>query len=108
KEGDKLVLYGVLDQNERDLLIEMTAPESYQKLVKELQKKSEEIDGEKVKSVTVVMETKPPGFDMTYAELKKTVVSFEPSGSGGRLIAHTKLAHKEVKALLVAGGDREF
>jgi dipeptide/tripeptide permease len=108
KEGDKLALYGVLNKNECDLLIETTAPENFQELVKELRKKSEEIDGDKVKSVEVVLDSVPPGFDMKFSELQKSVVEYHDNRGTAKLIAHTKLVQKEVKGLLVAGGDPEF
>jgi dipeptide/tripeptide permease len=108
KDGDKLAMYGVLDKNECDLLVETTAPESYQKVVKDLQKKSEGIDGDKIKSVQVDLDVLPPGFDMKYSGLKKSAVEFQGNGSKGKLIAHTKLVQKEVKGLLAAAGEPEF
>ena len=107
-DGQKLTMYGVLDKNECDLLIEMSAPESYQKIVDELKKKSEAIDGDKVKSVEVELTSLPPGFDMKYAGLKKSVVAFQGQNSTGKLVAHQKLVQREVKGLLVAGGNPEF
>src|SRR5262249_11530151 len=75
---------------------------------KDLQKKSETIDGDKVKSVQVDLDAIPPGFDMKFSGLKKSAVEFQGDGSKGKLIAHTKLVQKEVKGLLAAAGEPEF
>jgi dipeptide/tripeptide permease len=107
-DGQTLIIYGVLDKNECDLLIESTAPESYQKKVEELKKKSEDIDGEKVKLVEIELDSLPPGFDMKFSGLKKSVVEFRGKDGMGKLVAHTKLVQKEVKGLLVAAGEPQF
>ncbi len=107
-DGQKLVMYGVLDKNECDLLIEMSAPESYQRIVNELKKKSEAIDGDKVKSVEVELDPIPPGFDMKFSGLKKSVVAFHGQDGKGKLVAHQKLVQKEIKGLLVAAGAPDF
>ncbi len=99
-------IFGVLPDNERDRLIEATDPKAYADAVKELRKKSETIDGEKVKSVEVKLTAIPPGFDMKYAGLKKSVVRYRPDDK--TLVAYQKLVDKEEKALLVAGGDPTF
>jgi amino acid/peptide:H+ symporter len=99
-----LIMDGVLDENERDRLIEKTAPVDFRKKVEDLQTKSKDIDDEEVKSAEVTLEQAPPGFDMKYSGLKKSVVQFKD----GRLIAYQPLADKEVKALLVAAGEPNF
>jgi dipeptide/tripeptide permease len=99
----KLVMDGVLDANERDRIIGKSAPRSFQDELEKLQKKSKEIDNEKIKSVAVTL-TEVPEFDMKYAGLKKSVVQFKD----GQLIAHQPLAEKEVKGLLVAAGEPAF
>jgi len=100
-----LHMTGVLPDNERDLMIESTAPDSFRKQVEALKKESEKID-DYVKSVQVKLTEVPPGFDMSYAGLKKTAVVYRPDEQ--TLVAYQKLADKEVKGLLVAGGDPKF
>jgi dipeptide/tripeptide permease len=108
KEGTKLSIHGVLDKNECDLLIEETAPAGFKKQVEELAKQSAAIDGDKVKSVEMVLDNVPPGFDMKFAGLKKSVVEFQSKDGKGKLIAHAPLVQKEVKGLLLAAGEPEF
>ena len=98
----------MLVKNECDHLIEETAPPDYRKQVDLLQEKSEKIDGEKVKSVEVELDTLPPGFAMKYSGLKKSVVEFQGTDGKGKLIARQELAQKEVKGLLVAAGNPAF
>ena len=99
-----LIMDGVLDENERDRIIEKTAPADFRKKVEELQTKSNDIDDEEVQSAEVALEQVPPGFDMKFSGLKKSVVQFKD----GRLIAYQPLADKELKALLVAAGEPDF
>jgi POT family proton-dependent oligopeptide transporter len=101
-----LTLDGVLTEHERDHLIETTAPEGFQKQVKELRKASAEIDGTKTKSVEVQLTEEPAGFDMKYAGLKKSVVQYRPETR--TLVAYQPLADKETKGLLVAAGEPTF
>ncbi|MBI2805745.1 MAG: peptide MFS transporter [Planctomycetes bacterium] len=108
RNGDTLVLHGVLDKNQCDLLVEKTSPETFQKKIEELRKKSEGIDGEKVTSVTVELTEVPPGFDMKFSGLKKSVVEFRDERGTACLIAHARLVQKEVKGLLAAGGQPAF
>jgi hypothetical protein len=100
-----LSIYGVLTDNERDRLIETTAPEAYRKAVKALQEKSATL-GDESPPVEVKISPVPPGFDMGYAGLKPSVVTYR--SEDGALVAYQPLAEKEVKALLVAGGDPAF
>jgi POT family proton-dependent oligopeptide transporter len=102
----ELQLNGVLPDNERDLIIEKTAPAGFRKKVEELAKLSKKIDGDKVKSVSVKLDKEPPGFNMQYAGLKKSVVSYDPKTR--TLTAYQPLQEKEVKALLVAAGEPGF
>jgi dipeptide/tripeptide permease len=108
KEGAKLAMFGVLDKNECDLIIEETAPESYHKKVAELKKKSADIDGDKVKAVDVELDALPPGFDMKFSGLKPSVVEFQGKDGKGKLVAYQPLVQKEVKGLLVAGAEPQF
>ncbi len=99
-----LVLHGVLDENERDRIIESSAPNNFRKKVEELQEKSKNIDDDKLKSVEVSLDQVPPGFDMKFAGIKKSVIQF----NDGKLTAFQPIADKEVKGLLVAGGEPTF
>jgi POT family proton-dependent oligopeptide transporter len=99
-------LTGVLPDNEAYRMIEQTAPESFRKKVEELQKLSGDINDESVQSVEVTLEEIPPGFDLKYAGLKPGVIEFRSSQR--KLSATQKLADREVKGLLVAGGDPTF
>ena len=85
-----------------------SAPEGYQKKIEELREESQKIDGAKVKSVEVELESIPPGFDMKFAGLKKSEVEFLSNDGKGKLIAHAKLVKKEIKGLLLAAGQPEF
>jgi POT family proton-dependent oligopeptide transporter len=99
----QLVLDGVLAETDRDLLIQSTAPKSYRDKIEELQKESAKIDG-KTKSVEVELKGLPPGFDMKYSGIRKSVVRVE----GTKLITFQPLAEKEVKGLLSAAGEPTF
>jgi dipeptide/tripeptide permease len=105
-ESRTLHIWGVLTDNEANLLIESTAPPAYRGKVEELRKKSGEIDGKEVRSATVQLEELPPGFDMKWSGLDPSVIRYNPSTHA--LIARKRMADKEVKALLVAGGDPQF
>ncbi|HZV05043.1 MAG TPA: peptide MFS transporter [Gemmataceae bacterium] len=97
---------GVLTDNEANLLIESTAPPAYREKVEELRKASAKIDGRQVKSVEVQLEEPPPGFDITWSGLDPSVIRYD--AKKGTLIARKTMAEKEVKGLLVAGGDPQF
>jgi dipeptide/tripeptide permease len=101
-----LHLQGVLPDTEANNLIEETAPASFREQVVKLKKESEKIDGEAVKSVSVQLAEVPPGFDMQFAGLKKSVLRYDPADR--TLTAFQPLADKEVKALLVAAGAPGF
>jgi len=103
--ANELTLRGVLPENERDNLIEQTVLTRVQEAIKELVKKSQDINGKDVKSVSVKF-LPPPGFDMKYAGLKKSVVQFNKADQ--TLVAYQPLAEKESKGLLVAAGQPEF
>jgi POT family proton-dependent oligopeptide transporter len=96
-------IYGVLPDNERDRIIETTAPAGYREKVDALKKASEKIDGKEVKEVSVQLDKLPPDFDMKYAGLKKSVVRYDAASL--TLTAFQPLADKEVKALLLAAGE---
>jgi POT family proton-dependent oligopeptide transporter len=99
-------LHGVLPDTEASRLIEETAPASFRAHVETLQKESARIDGQAVASVSVQLDSEPPGFDMKYAGLKRSVVRYDPATR--TLTAYQSLAEKEVQALLVAGGAPGF
>src|SRR5439155_11073504 len=105
-KNQKVILLGVLDKNECDRLIETTAPEDYQKQIKKLQKASQDVDGQAVKSVEIQLDSIPPGFNMKFSGLKKSVVHFHEKEK--KLVAFQPLATKELKGLLVAAGDPQF
>jgi proton-dependent oligopeptide transporter, POT family len=104
-ETRTLHISGVLTDYEANLLIESTAPPAYRDKVEELRKKSEKIDGKEVRSATVQLEELPPGFDMRWAGLDPSVVRYNLTQT---LTARKRMADKEVKALLAAGGDPQF
>lgn len=101
-----LHIWGVLTDNEANLLIESTAPPDYRKKVDELREASAKIDGQQVRSATVQLEETPPGFDMAWSGLNPSVIRYDPLTH--TLTARKRMADKEVKALLVAGGDPHF
>jgi dipeptide/tripeptide permease len=107
-EGNKLLLTGVLDKNECDHLIETSAPEAFAKSVAKLRELSATINDKEVKSVEVELDSVPDGFDMKYAGIKRSIVEFKVKDGKAKLIAYQKIVDKEVKGLLVAGGDREW
>ncbi len=95
---------GVLADNERDLIIEQTAPKEFREKVEELMKASEKFDDDKnLKEVVVKLNAEPPGFAMKYAGIKKSILQYRESDNS--LVAYQKLADKEVKGLLVAAGE---
>src|SRR5262249_55356795 len=59
-----------------------------------------------VSQVSVTLDEVPPGFDMRYARLAKSVVEYNPDEK--KLTAKAPLDRKEEQALLVAGGAPEF
>jgi dipeptide/tripeptide permease len=97
---------GVLTDNEANLLIESTAPPAYRGKVDELKKASANIDGKQVRSAQVQLEETPPGFDMTWSGLDPSVVRYDAKTH--TLTARKPMADKEVKALLIAGGEPLF
>jgi dipeptide/tripeptide permease len=97
---------GVLTDNEANLLIESTAPPSYRDKVDELKKESERIDGKSMKFAQVQLKEMPPGFDMSWSGLDPSVVRYNAQTQ--TLTAFKPMADREVKALLVAGGDPQF
>ncbi len=101
-----LHISGVLTDNEASLMIESTAPPDYIKKVDELRKESAKIDGKQMRSATVQLEAIPPGFDMTWSGLNASVIHY--NSVTHTLTAHKWMDEKEVKALLVAGGDPQF
>ena len=100
----QLVMDGVLEETTRDALIQASAPASYRAKVAELQKKSADVDGDKIRSVEVDLGELPPGFDAKFSGIPKSVVRQQ----GSKLIALKPLAEKEVKGLLSAGAEPTF
>jgi len=103
----ELILHGVLPDNERDLIVRSTSPEAFNVKLLELQKKSQEA-GEKVAEapVSVVLDAEPPGFDMRYASFRESQVSYDKATR--TLKASMELADKDVLALRVAAGDKQW
>jgi POT family proton-dependent oligopeptide transporter len=100
-----LVLHGILERNVRDAIIEATVPSDFRDKVTELRELSQKIPDE-VKEASVELQAPPPGFDMKYAGIKKSIVRYDADNQ--RLIAYQPLAEKEVKGLLVAAGEPIF
>jgi POT family proton-dependent oligopeptide transporter len=101
-------MQGVLSDLERDAIVGQTAPADYVKALKELQKQSKDKahEGEGAVKLAVV----PLGFDLGYSGLdrpdKKGHVKITFDRDRQLLETHQfKLEDKDVKALLVAGGD---
>ncbi len=95
---------GVLSDNERDQIVRETAPEDFVKKVEELQKKASEVKSGPV-NVSVQLDQEPPGFDMRYSGFTHSVI-YNPKTR--TLTAHTTLADKDVKAILVAAGNPQL
>jgi POT family proton-dependent oligopeptide transporter len=100
----QLTVMGVLPDNERDLIIEKTAPVSYYNKVAQLAELSKDLEGGK--SASIALDAIPPGFDMKFSGLKRSAVSFDRSTL--RLTTSVPLKEKETKGLLVAAGEPEF
>lgn len=101
----KLKMTGVLPDTERDRIVRDTAPADFKKAVQALKDKTITNKGEGTASVTI--ERVPDGFDLRYAGFSKRTIDFNPAT---RQLTATNivLADKDVKALLVAGGDRNL
>jgi POT family proton-dependent oligopeptide transporter len=108
-EKHELHMRGVLSDLERDDLVGATAPPGYVEALKSLRTQSEGHDGNASEKLAQV----PPGFDLGYSGLDRPnakgtrPVTFD---QGQRLLeVHDyKLGGKDIKALLVAGGDQAF
>jgi dipeptide/tripeptide permease len=100
-----LHMTGVLPDLDRDRIVRATAPKYFRKKVEDLQKKANSAEGRKFR-VSVKLDKVPPGFDMKYAGFPKKAVSFNEKTK--ELTATIRLADKDVKNLLVAGGDPQF
>lgn len=95
---------GVLPDIERDRIVRDTAPPDFVKKVKELAEKTQEASPPIEESVQ--LERVPPGFDWGYAGFSKKKVSYDEKTR--TLTARIRLADKDVKAILVAGGEPEL
>jgi POT family proton-dependent oligopeptide transporter len=102
----KLSLEGVLEENERDKIIQKTAPAAFVKKIDELKERSKKIDDDEVKSAEIVLDEVPPGFDMNYSGLKKKVAQFNPDER--EITINKEVAEKEYKGLLVSAGEPTF
>lgn len=100
-----LNLQGVLSDNERDRLIEATAPKVYHEAMIALQEDSQQIN-DATPSVSVRLANLPPGFDLRLAGIPRSVLTFHAKQR--RLTAHDILADRELHGLLVAGGAPGF
>ena len=102
-----LHLHGVLSDTEHDLMVRETAPDAYVTALKELQKKSDALPADafgKVSGVASVhLDPAPPGFDLRYAGLPESEVSYDEA-TQTLTVTDAHLADKDVKA--PAGGRR--
>ncbi len=103
-KAGQFVVDGVLAESDRDQLIQSSAPKAYRENVEKLQEASKKINGTEVKSAEVDLGELPPGFDLRYAGIKKSVVSLQ----GTKLVVQKTLAEKDTKGLLKAAGDPAF
>ncbi len=106
KAGNALNMRGVLADTERDHLVRNTAPESFVKAVKQLQKQSEDAAGDHF-TVSVKLDPVPPGLDMRYAGLDESKVHYDDK-TRTLTVRDFRLADKDVKSLLVAAGEPAF
>jgi POT family proton-dependent oligopeptide transporter len=96
---------GVLPDTERDRIVRDTAPADFIKAVESLKEKTVAQEGKGTASV--VLERVPDGFDLRYAGFSKRKIDFDPS-TRQLTATNIELAEKDVKALLVAGGDKDL
>jgi POT family proton-dependent oligopeptide transporter len=106
-----LHLTGVLSDNDRDRIIEETAPQAFRHKVEVLQEAAKQIKVHETKPgsvsrVTVKLDSVPEGFDLKYAGLKSSKVQYQPADQ--TLTAFQPLADKDVKGLLKAAGEPRF
>ena len=99
----RLLCNGVLPDVERDRMVEATAPPEFRSAVGQLAELSQKLVGPGAQA-HVQLASLPPGFDL--ARAGNSAGRFEVRGT--TLVAHRPLADRDVKALLVAGGDAEF
>jgi POT family proton-dependent oligopeptide transporter len=104
-EGHRLNMTGVLPDVERDRIVRETAPAGFVEAVKDLQKQTE--NREKPFTASVKLAEVPDGFDLRYAGFDERLVAFDPS-TRVLSVSNLELADKDVKALLVAAGDKDF
>jgi POT family proton-dependent oligopeptide transporter len=102
----QLEMTGVLPDIDAYRMIRDTAPKSYKEAAKKLQEKSEAARDSSIR-VSVRLEKLPPSLDIkNIAGLGEKSVFYDPASHS--LVALRKLKDRDVKALLLAGGDREF
>ena len=99
------IIAGVLPDNERDLIIEATAPETFKKKVKELKKASQKINGKDVEEASVPMEESPRFGSLTNKEGEVVTLIAEYRTGEHKLVAHRKLADRDEKNMLLVAGD---
>jgi len=102
---DELKMTGVLADVDRDRILRATVGKEYLLKIKKLAEKSQAAAAEEFE-VSVTLDPPPPGFDIRYAGLKPSEVSFDTTEN--KLVAKTELADKDYKGLLVCGSDPEF
>jgi POT family proton-dependent oligopeptide transporter len=100
---------GVLSDLERDDIVGQTAPAGYVEALKDLQKQTQQHEGDGAVELAVV----PPGFDLRYSGLNRpdkknhVNVTFDPQQRLLKAHEH-EIKEKDIKALLVAGGHEAF
>jgi dipeptide/tripeptide permease len=98
-----LHLQGVLPDTERDRMVRATAPAYFVVAAQQLREASAINRGQ---YGSVQLSRIPDGFDLRYAGLGNRV-QFDPASRTLRVV-NFEMADKDVKALLLAAGDREF
>jgi POT family proton-dependent oligopeptide transporter len=103
-----LQMRGVLPDLDRDLMARATAPPDFVAKVKELADKTQNnLPGTRSQ---VILDREPPGLDsgagLRYAGFSKREVGYDPATR--TLWSTVQLADKDIKALLVAGGEPQF
>jgi len=103
-EEDKLVVQGVLPDNERDRILIATTPPAFRQQIEQLAEQSKQIGKDKPRVDLVI--TPPAGFDMRFAGIPRSVVRFDEKTS--TLTALAPLQEREINGLLIAGSAADF
>jgi proton-dependent oligopeptide transporter, POT family len=103
-----LHMRGVLPDLDRDIMVRATAPADFKKKVEELAEKTQKNPAGTRSEVH--LDVPPPGLEagagLRYAGFSKREVGYDPASQ--TLWSTVKLADKDIKAILVAGGDPQF